>query len=100
MTNDQRSSGFKTWRVETFKISNDPHFEDNLIDVVGLYMNPPKRAVVFSFDEKTQTPHHIEVTARAEILFVAAIRRLEFSARGWDRSSPLVAENEPAYMRS
>jgi transposase/transposase-like protein len=44
----------KPWRVETFKLSNDPHFEDKLIDVVGLYMNPPKRAVVFSFDEKTQ----------------------------------------------
>ena len=37
-----------------FKVSNDPHFEDKLVDVVGLYMNPPERAVVFSFDEKTQ----------------------------------------------
>lgn len=42
------------WRVETFKVSNDPRFEEKLIDVVGLYMNPPARAVVFSFDEKTQ----------------------------------------------
>ena len=44
----------KPWRVDTFKISGDPHFEDKLVDVVGLYMSPPKRAVVFSFDEKTQ----------------------------------------------
>ncbi len=44
----------KPWKVETFKISNDPQFEEKLVDVVGLYMNPPERAVVFSFDEKTQ----------------------------------------------
>ena len=44
----------KPWKVETFKISNDPRFEEKLVDVVGLYMNPPERAVVFSFDEKTQ----------------------------------------------
>jgi transposase len=31
----------KPWRVETFKVSNDPHFEDKLVDVVGLYLNPP-----------------------------------------------------------
>jgi transposase len=42
------------WRVETFKVSNDPHVEAKLVDVVGLYVNPPARAVVFSFDEKTQ----------------------------------------------
>jgi hypothetical protein len=44
----------KPWKVETFKISNDPAFEEKLVDVVGLYMNPPERAVVFSVDEKTQ----------------------------------------------
>jgi transposase len=44
----------KPWKVSTFKVSNDPNFEAKLVDVVGLYMNPPKRAVVFSFDEKTQ----------------------------------------------
>jgi hypothetical protein len=43
------------WLVETFKLSNDPDFEAKLTDVVGLYMNPPERAVVFSFDEKTQS---------------------------------------------
>ncbi len=49
-----RDHNLKPWKVATFKISNDPHFEDKLVDVVGLYMNPPERAVVFSFDEKTQ----------------------------------------------
>jgi transposase len=44
----------KPWRVETFKISTDPDFEAKLVDVVGLYLNPPERAAVFSFDEKTQ----------------------------------------------
>jgi transposase len=49
-----RDHKLKPWRTETFKISNDPHFEEKLVDVVGLYLNPPQRAVVFSFDEKTQ----------------------------------------------
>lgn len=44
----------RPWKVDTFKVSNDPLFEEKLVDVVGLYMNPPARAVVFSFDEKTQ----------------------------------------------
>lgn len=44
----------KPWKVDTFKISNDPDFEAKLVDVVGLYLHPPARAVVFSFDEKTQ----------------------------------------------
>lgn len=47
-------NNLKPWLTKTFKLSNDPHFEDKLVDVVGLYMNPPARAVVFSFDEKTQ----------------------------------------------
>ncbi|MQA05848.1 MAG: IS630 family transposase [Streptosporangiales bacterium] len=44
----------KPWQVDTFKLSNDPRFEEKLVDVVGVYLNPPARAVVFSFDEKTQ----------------------------------------------
>lgn len=44
----------RPWRVDTFKLSNDPDFEAKLVDVVGLYLDPPERAVVFSFDEKTQ----------------------------------------------
>jgi len=40
--------------VKTFKLSNDPHFVEKLKDVVGLYLNPPEHALVFSVDEKTQ----------------------------------------------
>ena len=49
-----RDHGLRPWRVDTFKLSNDPRFEEKLVDVVGLYLNPPERAVVFAFDEKTQ----------------------------------------------
>jgi transposase len=37
-----------------FKLSRDPRFEDKLLDVVGLYLNPPERALVLSCDEKSQ----------------------------------------------
>ncbi|MGH9008569.1 MAG: IS630 family transposase, partial [Acidimicrobiia bacterium] len=49
-----RDHGLKPWKVDTFKISNDPRFEEKCIDIVALYLNPPARAAVFSFDEKTQ----------------------------------------------
>jgi transposase len=49
-----RNHELKPWKVDTFKMSTDPQFEEKLVDVVGLYVNPPERAVVFSFDEKTQ----------------------------------------------
>ena len=46
--------GLKPHRTATFKVSNDPHFEEKLVDIVGLYMNPPDNAVVLSVDEKSQ----------------------------------------------
>ncbi|MGH8925145.1 MAG: IS630 family transposase [Acidimicrobiia bacterium] len=46
--------GLKPHLVATFKLSTDVHFEDKLVDVVGLYMNPPEGAVVLSVDEKSQ----------------------------------------------
>ncbi len=49
-----RDHELKPWKTSRFKISNDPCFEEKLIDVVGLYLNPPERAAVFCFDEKTQ----------------------------------------------
>ncbi|MGH9045496.1 MAG: helix-turn-helix domain-containing protein, partial [Acidimicrobiales bacterium] len=49
-----RDHELKPWKIDRFKLSNDPCFEEKLVDVVGLYMSPPERAVVFSFDEKTQ----------------------------------------------
>ncbi len=45
--------GLKPHLVKTFKLSNDPKFEEKLIDVVGLYLNPPDKAVVLCMDEKS-----------------------------------------------
>ena len=41
-------------RIGTFKLSKDVDFEAKVLDVVGLYLNPPQGAVVLSYDEKTQ----------------------------------------------
>ena len=41
-------------RVETFKLSNDPQFIEKVRDIVGLYLNPPDRALVLCVDEKSQ----------------------------------------------
>lgn len=49
-----RDHDLRPWRTDRFKVSNDPRFEEKLVDVVGLYLNPPERAVVFSFDEKVR----------------------------------------------
>jgi transposase len=45
--------GLKPHLVKTFKLSNDPRFEEKLIDVVGLYLNPPQQAIVLCLDEKS-----------------------------------------------
>lgn len=49
-----RAHGLKPHRVSTFKLSNDKKFVEKLEDVVGLYLNPPDNAIVFSCDEKSQ----------------------------------------------
>ena len=49
-----KARGLQPHRVETFKLSNDKRFEDKLVDVVGLYLNPPEKAVVLCMDEKSQ----------------------------------------------
>ncbi len=46
--------GLKPHRVKTFKLSRDPKFVEKLTDVVGLYLNPPDKAVVLCVDEKSQ----------------------------------------------
>ncbi len=46
--------GLKPHKVAAFKLSTDPHFEAKLTDVVGLYLNPPERAIVICVDEKSQ----------------------------------------------
>jgi transposase len=49
-----RANGLKPHRVESFKVSNDPHFAEKLEAIVGLYLNPPEHALVLSVDEKSQ----------------------------------------------
>ncbi len=56
------ASDLKPHRLKTFKISNDPHFADKLVDVVGFYLNPPYNALVLSVDEKT----HIQALDRTQ----------------------------------
>src|SRR5438445_6535788 len=46
--------GLTPHRVRTFKLSNDPRFSEKLTDVVGLYLNPPEKAIVLCVDEKSQ----------------------------------------------
>jgi len=49
-----RQADLKPHRLKTFKISSDPHFADKVVDIVGLYLNPPDQAMVLCVDEKTQ----------------------------------------------
>jgi transposase len=48
-----QEAGLKPHLYKHFKVSNDPYFEEKLRDVVGLYLNPPEKAVVFCVDEKS-----------------------------------------------
>ena len=49
-----RAFALQPHRSETFKLSRDPLFIDKVRDIVGLYLNPPERALVLCVDEKTQ----------------------------------------------
>jgi transposase len=49
-----KAFGLQPHRQETWKLSKDPQFVDKVRDVVGLYLNPPERAVVLCVDEKSQ----------------------------------------------
>jgi transposase len=49
-----RAFGLQPHRQETWKLSKDPQFVVKVRDVVGLYLNPPERAVVLCVDEKSQ----------------------------------------------
>lgn len=49
-----KAHGLKPHKVRTFKLSRDPRFSEKLADVIGLYLNPPDKAVVLCVDEKSQ----------------------------------------------
>jgi hypothetical protein len=48
-----RAFGLKPWQTDTFKLSEDPQFIDKVRDVLGIYLNPPDKAVVLCVDENT-----------------------------------------------
>jgi transposase len=54
VNNIWRSHNIKPHRSQTFKLSRDPKFVEKLTDVVGLYLNPPDKAIVLCVDEKSQ----------------------------------------------
>lgn len=60
-----RAFGLQPHRLETFKLSTDPHFVAKVRDVVGLYVAPPERAVVLCVDEKSQ----IQALDRSQPMF-------------------------------
>ena len=47
-------AGLKPHLTRSFKVSNDPMFEEKVTEIVGLYLDPPERAVVLCVDEKSQ----------------------------------------------
>jgi transposase len=58
--------GLQPWRAETFKFSTDPELEAKVRDVVGLYLNPPDKAVVLCVDEKSRAPRGADEAVRDE----------------------------------
>ncbi|MBI1871202.1 MAG: IS630 family transposase [Chlamydiae bacterium] len=60
-----KQHNLKPHLIETFKLSNDKHFIEKLHDVVGLYLNPPDKALVLCFDEKSQ----IQALERSQPMF-------------------------------
>jgi transposase len=62
-------------RIKSFKVSNDPRFAEKLVDVVGLYLNPPERALVLSCDEKSQI-QALDRTQKSLPLFPGRLKTL------------------------
>jgi transposase len=59
--------GLKPHLVDTYKISNDPKFEEKLTDVVGLYLNPPENAIVLCMDELCEASHNSSDVKSSEV---------------------------------
>ncbi len=57
--------GLQPHRTETFKLSTDPFFAEKVRDIVGLYLNPPDKAMVLCIDEKSQ----VQALDRTQLLF-------------------------------
>jgi len=66
-------AGIKPHRIKRYMASNDPDFQRKAADVIGLYLNPPQHAAVFSLDEKTQ----VQVLDRLDPVLPLSPGRLE-----------------------
>jgi len=80
-----RTFGLKPHISRSFKISPDPQLVEKVRDVVGLYMNPPTNAVVFSFDEKSQ----IQALERAQPILPMDIGQPERRTHNYIRNGTL-----------
>jgi len=80
-----RTFGLKPHVTESFKMSPDPQLIEKVRDVVGLYMNPPTNAAVFSFDEKSQ----IQALERAQPILPMDIGRPERRTHNYIRNGTL-----------
>lgn len=80
-----RAFGLQPHITRSFKISPDPQLVEKVRDVVGLYMNPPTNAVVFSFDEKSQ----IQALQRAQPILPMDIGQPERQTHNYIRNGTL-----------
>jgi transposase len=80
-----RTFGLKPHVSRSFKMSPDPQFVAKVRDVVGLYMNPPSNAVVFSFDEKSQ----IQALERAQPILPMDLGQPERQTHNYVRNGTL-----------
>jgi transposase len=70
-----RDHGLKPHRTKSFKVSNDPHFAEKLVDIVGLYLDPPENTLVLSCDEKSQI-QALDRTQKSLPLFPGRLKTL------------------------
>lgn len=85
-------------RTEGFKLSTDPYFVDKVRDIVGLYLNPPERALVLRVDEKPRPFRHTAIPHRpspcdrvnrsATPMTICDTARLIFSRHSTSRPAP------------
>jgi transposase len=68
-------NGLKPHRTKGFKVSNDPRFAEKLVDIVGLYLDPPEHAMVLSCDEKSQI-QALDRTQKSLPLFPGRLKTL------------------------
>jgi len=80
-----RTFGLKPHITRSFKLSPDPQLVDKIRDVVGLYMDPPHNAVVFSFDEKSQ----IQALERAQPILPMDLGQPERRTHNYIRNGTL-----------